>query len=94
MRIQKILVPIDFSPVSELGFDFALSISKTEKMELHLVHVLSLYVENPNNPNEAGTDVDTIISRIKAKAEKKMAALINQRETQGMCWTNGIEGRY
>ncbi len=40
IKLQKILVGCDFSPDSDLGFQYALSLAQQFQSELHLVHVI------------------------------------------------------
>lgn len=40
--MKRILIPIDFTEVSNFGIDIAKKISKGEAMELHLLHVVTL----------------------------------------------------
>lgn len=47
IKLKKIVVGCDFSPDSELGFQYALSLAQQFQSELHLVHVIepSVYKE-------------------------------------------------
>lgn len=40
--MKRILIPIDFTEVSDFGIDIAKKISQGEKMELHLLHIITL----------------------------------------------------
>ncbi len=45
-KIKKILVPVDFSPISELAVIKAISLSEILQSELHLIHIISF---NPDH---------------------------------------------
>lgn len=40
--MKKILVPVDFSDVSQFGIEIAKKVAKTTEVELHLLHIITL----------------------------------------------------
>lgn len=46
MRLQRVLVPYDFSDYSELALKYALSFAQEYQAELHLLHVLPPHIVN------------------------------------------------
>ena len=39
-RVKRLLVPTDFSPMSDLAFDYALDMASREGASIHLLHVI------------------------------------------------------
>jgi nucleotide-binding universal stress UspA family protein len=72
MALQKILVPVDFSPASEKALQYGLSLAAQFSSEILLMHV----VEAPFYPTELGyvpVEVESLNKGIKQAAEKEMA---------------------
>ena len=60
-RLQKLLVPIDFSPPSEKALQYALSIAKEFHGEIILAHVVQPYPALPDLPSSANELTDALI---------------------------------
>ncbi len=78
--MKKILVPVDFSDVSQFGIEIAKKIAKTTKVELHLLHVITLpshiLLDNEGNIVEDGEINTTEVKSQKLEAEIRMKSLI------------------
>ncbi len=78
--MKKILVPVDFSDVSKFGIDIAKKIAKTSKVELHLLHIITLpshvLLDNEGELVEDGEmDIQALKSQ-KIETELKMRNLV------------------
>jgi nucleotide-binding universal stress UspA family protein len=79
--MKKILVPVDFSDVSQFGIDIAKKIAKTSKVELHLLHIITLpshiLLDNDGNLVEDGEMDIHELQQQKIEAELKMRNLVD-----------------
>lgn len=80
-NMKKILVPVDFSDVSQFGIDIAKKIAKTSKVELHLLHIITLpshiLLDNDGNLVEDGEMDIHELQQQKIEAELKMRNLVD-----------------
>lgn len=79
--MKKILVPVDFTEVSKFGIDIAKKIAKTSKVELHLLHIITLpshiLLSNEGELIEDGEMDITELKNQKIEAEIKMRNLLD-----------------
>lgn len=79
--MKKILVPVDFSDVSQFGIDIAKKIAKTSKVELHLLHIITLpshiLLDNNGDLVEDGEMDIQALKQQKIEAELKMRNLVD-----------------
>jgi universal stress protein A len=81
LRLGKILVPLDFSPLSKRALKYALRLARQFKAELILFHA----VEPTITPTLAGLPERPLFSESKlATAEKKLRALVASARTAGI----------
>lgn len=87
--MKKILVPVDFSDVSQFGIDIAKKIAKTSKVELHLLHIITLpshvLLDNNGELVEDGEMDIQELKQQKIEAEIKMKNLadsLNEFDTK------------
>lgn len=78
--MTKILVPVDFTDVSQFGIEIAKKIAKTTKIELHLLHVITLpshiLLDNDGNLVEDGEMDTSFVKSQKLEAELRMRSLV------------------
>lgn len=84
MRIKKILIPTDFSPGSECALDHGVYFAQRENAELHVLHAITLYVENPHNPAYHYPDIDQIFYRLREKARTRISEIMANRNIKGL----------
>jgi len=83
---QKILVPVDFSPCSQEAFKVAVTLGKTFKAEVLLLHVIDTKALDALNalglalPSEEKTQK----KKLQHHARFQTRALINSREAKGL----------
>jgi nucleotide-binding universal stress UspA family protein len=78
--LSRILVPVDFSPVTEPLVDLAASISSHYNSELILLHVIE---EDIVEHVAGGYNVSLTVSQMIEEAKKKLKALASRAEAKG-----------
>ncbi|MEM8993269.1 MAG: universal stress protein [Acidobacteriota bacterium] len=78
MRIQKILMPTDFSECSKAAFDHALFLAQKYGAELHLFHAVELNGRAAKDFEAAYPSFEEISSRLDAIARSEMGKLIDR----------------
>jgi nucleotide-binding universal stress UspA family protein len=87
-KIEKVLVPVDFSDCSKKALEYAIPFAKQFGAELNLLHVLEPY---PAVPEMAPFDADTI-----EDAHREMALLqkaVGKKVRTTSTWRNGTPYR-
>ncbi len=78
--MKKILVPVDFSDVSQFGIEIAKKVAKTTEVELHLLHIITLpshiLLDNNGDLMEDGEMDTSEVKTQKLEAEIKMKAIV------------------
>ncbi len=77
MKIQKILVPTDFSTCADAALRQALWIACEHGAEVHLLHVITLHGEDPNHPDSHFPEVEAIFRSFEDRASKDMQSLLD-----------------
>ena len=76
IKIQRILLPTDFSDYSTAATKYACELALRFNSELHILHTLEHYLSS--TPTFGfGLDIPTFVNESKAAAEKKLAGLID-----------------
>src|SRR5476649_561571 len=76
IRLQKILLPTDFSNYSAAGTKYACELATKFDAELHLLHTLETHLAS--TPNFGfGLDLPKYVSESKAAAEKSLAGVLD-----------------
>ncbi|MBK9313981.1 MAG: universal stress protein [Acidobacteria bacterium] len=79
MKINDILVPVDFSPNSMKAAEFALSLVDPEG-EVCLLHVIdSDFIERVSE--EGFSEAEQAIERLRESAEKRLGEIVSSRES-------------
>lgn len=80
MKLQKILVPIDFSDFTSAALDYAAFLAGPGSIELHILHVLELDGGDPYTLRSVTPDLEGHLKSIEEKATHAMKSLLdNQR---------------
>lgn len=74
MRIQTILVPVDFSPFSEHAFRWALDIATAQQAKIILVHAVHPLAHLAFPESFCVTDFPTMEQELKREAKKHLAS--------------------
>ena len=82
IRIQKILLPTDFSNYSAAATKYACELATKFDAELHLLHTLETHLAS--TPNFGfGLDLPKYVSESKAAAEKSLAGVLDPKWSAG-----------
>jgi nucleotide-binding universal stress UspA family protein len=72
LNIRKILFPTDFSDCSKHAFIHALRLAREHRSELHLLHVIVLYENDPENSTHAFPGASEIQEALEGLATDRM----------------------
>jgi universal stress protein A len=76
IRLQKILLPTDFSDYSAAATKYACELATKFDAELHLLHTLETHLASTPNFG-LGLDLPKYVSESKAAAEKSLAGVLD-----------------
>lgn len=82
LRIQRILLPTDFSKLSAAATNYACELAAQYDAELHLLHTLETHTSSAP-AFEMGLALPTYISESKAAAEKSLAGVLDPQWIAG-----------
>ena len=82
IRLQKILLPTDFSKYSAAATNYACELATKFDAELHLLHTLENHLVSTPNFG-LGLDLPKYVSESKAAAEKSLAGVLDPKWSAG-----------
>ena len=83
-QIRRILHPSDFSPASRAAFARAVTLAKTNRSELLVMHVLTPVVPLVGEGYVAPKVFDEILASAEAQAQKQLGALVARAKKAGV----------
>ena len=98
MRIQKVLFPTDFSPISEGAFPYAVHIAREHQAELHMLHADVLQEDDPWGSGQPSPDIEKLRTVRDGWAKERLAevakdpAIADLTVFQEVCWDNSAAG--
>ena len=78
LRIRKVLFPTDFSSCSHQALFRAVRIARDYRAELHVLHAVVLFGEEPNNPELELPDLAQVRGLLEQLAEERMGSLVRE----------------
>jgi len=84
MQFKKILFPTDFSRRGNRALAHSLRLAKKYKAELHMLHALVLWDDDPHNPAYHFPDKKELQTRLKEAAAAQMAADLEDSEVEDL----------
>lgn len=75
-RVQKILLPTDFSDCARAALTQAIFLANQFDAELHLLHVVELHDDDPFHPSAQFPDADELYSHLVKIAQSEMKKLL------------------
>jgi len=84
IQIRKILFPTDFSRHGNQALSHSLRIAKKYKAELHMLHALVLWDDDPHNPAYHFPNKEELQTRLKEAAAAKMTADLEESEAEDL----------
>jgi len=83
MKLQKLLVPVDFSKSSEMAFTYAKFLAKKFSGAIHLIHVVDKrYVERIAELN--GESEDEVSRKLSLQAREKLDNFLSNNDSEGL----------
>jgi len=80
IRIRKVLFPTDFSSCSQQALMHAVRVARDYQAELHVLHAIVLYEEDPHDPAHHLPDPERIRAILEELAEKRMGSLVGDKD--------------
>lgn len=82
MKLEKILVPVDFSKSSEMAFTYAKFLAEKFSAAIHLIHVVDKrYVERIAELN--GESEDEVSRKLSLQAREKLENFLVKNDSEG-----------
>jgi len=83
MKLQKLLVPVDFSKSSEMAFTYAKFLARKFSAAIHLIHVVDKrYVERIAEFN--GESEDEVSQKLSLQAREKLDTFLSNNDSEGV----------
>ena len=83
MRLEKLLVPVDFSKSSEMAFHYAKSLAKKFSASIHLLHVVDKrYVERI--AELSGESEQQVGRKLSVQAKEKLENFLSKNGSDGV----------
>ena len=83
MKLQKLLVPVDFSRGSEMAFKYATFLAKKFSASIHWIHVVDKrYVEKIAELN--GEPEDEVSEKLCSLADRKLDSFLTHNNSDGL----------
>lgn len=84
IRIQKILLPTDFSASADQALAHALYLAHKYDAELHMLHVIVLHEDDPHNPAHHFPDRELIHQKLQQLARDHMSASFQAQDVEDL----------
>lgn len=84
IQVNKILFPTDFSRRANLALTHSIRLAKKYKAELHMLHALVLWDDDPHNPAYHFPDKEELQTRLKEAAATRMTADIEEADIEDL----------
>ena len=84
IELRKILVPTDFSDCARAALSHALSLARQHGAEVHFLHVMVAYEEDPYSMVYQVTDRHTILQQQRDLCSRSMQEILAREDTTGL----------
>jgi universal stress protein A len=93
-RIRRMVVPTDFSPASDIAFNYALDLAAREGAALHLLHVIDDAMFATAYPDGFYTELPGLRTQVIGEAQKRLDELVARcQAAKVMVTTDVLVGR-
>ena len=79
MELDKILFPTDFSDCANAALKDAVAFARRVGAELHLLHVVVMFSDDPNRSDHVYSGIESIYQRLQLQASEEMERLVEER---------------
>ncbi len=80
-KMKKILVPVDFSSNADQALDFAALLANEYESEITLLHAVTLFHDDPNNPVYQFPDTEKIVEKTMESVGDNLNGMVDKLET-------------
>jgi len=84
IKVKKILFPTDFSRRGNRALSHSLRLAKKYKAELHMLHALVLWDDDPHNPAYHFPDKEELQTRLQEAAAAQMTADLEKADIEDL----------
>ncbi len=84
IQVKKILFPTDFSRRGNRALVHSLRLAKKYKAELHMLHAMVLWDDDPHNPAYHFPNKEELQTRLKEAATARMTADLEESEVEDL----------
>ena len=84
IQVKKVLFPTDFSRRANRALVHSLNLAKKYKAELHMLHALVLWDDDPHNPAYHFPDKEELQKRLKEAAADRMSADLEEANIEDL----------
>lgn len=84
IQVKTILFPTDFSRRANRALTLALHLAKKYKAELHMLHALVLWDDDPHNPAYHFPNKEELQTRLKEAAADRMTSDLEESDVEGL----------
>jgi nucleotide-binding universal stress UspA family protein len=89
MKLEKLLVPVDYSKSSEMAFRYAKFLAKKVSADIHLLHVVDeRYVERI--AELSGESEEDVSRKLSLKAKEKLENFLSKNGSEGLVAENAV----
>jgi nucleotide-binding universal stress UspA family protein len=89
-QIKRMLVPTDFSPASDIAFEYGLDLATREGATMHVAHVLDESSFATAYPDGFYAELPGLRAQLLHEAEKRLAALADRCRSAGVQTTTEV----
>jgi len=83
-EIKKVLFPTDFSEISNHALPYAIKMAKIFDAELIMLHAVTLYEHDPNDPNHQFPSLQTYCAELQKAADSRFQVCIEELGDAGV----------
>jgi nucleotide-binding universal stress UspA family protein len=83
-EIKRMLVPTDFSPASDIAFNYALDMARRQGASLHLLHVIDDASFATAYPDGFYVELPGLRAQLTDEAKRRLEAMTSRCETLGV----------
>jgi nucleotide-binding universal stress UspA family protein len=80
-KLKKILFPTDFSRCADQALAHAVFYAEKYNAELHLLHIITLFTDQPDLLNQEFSEIDDMIQKMELKADRQMVEVIHNHSS-------------
>jgi len=84
LKLKKILLPTDFSRCAEQALSHTVFLAEKYNAEIHLLHVLTLFEDQPILVNDEIAETEEMIRKLEDVVEKQLNKVVNYHDSDDL----------